>query len=264
MKTRAPTAREPAPVLETRERKRRPSTDEIVATEGPPLGRNPRLAIVVDDLGNDPRALDRLLRIQEPITGAVLPDLPRSRETSLALRQSGKEVLLHLPMEPLDSWVNPGPGLIRDSMSAAEIETTLAADLAEVPEADGVNNHMGSKGTADRRTVSALLAGLLRRQLFFLDSRTTRSTVVEEEGLRIGVPVLSRNVFLDDAADERSVELQLDEAEAIARKEGFAVAIGHPHPSTLAVLERRLPQLRGRGITASLVSELKRKSSPLP
>jgi uncharacterized protein len=217
---------------------------------------------VIDDLGNDPRALDRLLRIRAPFAGAVLPELPRSRETADALRAAGKEVLLHLPMEPLDPKMKPGPGLIRDSMSAGEIESTLAADLASVPGADGVNNHMGSKGTADRKTVSALLGGLSRRGLFFLDSRTTGLTVVPDEGLRLGVPVLSRNIFLDDDADEQSVERQLDSAESASRKDGFAVAIGHPHPTTLAVLERRLPGLRDRGVTACRVSEL--RTSPLP
>ena len=217
---------------------------------------------MIDDLGNDSRALQRLLRIREPLAGAVLPDLPKSRETADALRGAGKEVLLHLPMEPLDSKMNPGPGLIRDSMSEEEIRSTLAADLRSVPGAIGVNNHMGSKGTADRRTVSVLLGQLAGRRLFFLDSRTTGSTVVAEEGLRLGVPVLSRTVFLDDSADEESVARQLDSAESAARKDGSAVAIGHPHPTTLSVLEQRLPKLRDRGITACRVSEL--TPSPRP
>ena len=238
--------------------------DEIVATGEPSTTTRPRLAIVVDDLGNDARALDRLLRLREPFTGAVLPGLPRSRDTALALAGAGKEVLLHLPMEPLDPRMNPGPGLIRDSMPPAEIERVLADDLAGVPGARGVNNHMGSTATADRKTVSSLLGALSRRGLFFLDSRTTSSTVVEEEGRRIGVPILSRTVFLDDAKDEASVERQLDAAEEAARKDGWAIAIGHPHPATLAVLERRLPQLSERGITASLASTLVPSRLPRP
>jgi polysaccharide deacetylase 2 family uncharacterized protein YibQ len=255
---------ERAPAREGRKRERRPDTEEIVATEEPVGRPGPRLAIVVDDLGNDPRALDRLLRIREPVTGAVLPGLPRTRETALALSRSGKEVLLHLPMEPIDPQIHAGPGLIRDSMSPAEIEATLASDLSDVPGADGVNNHMGSKGTADRKTVASLLQALSRRHLFFLDSRTTVSTVVHEEGRRIGVAVLSRNVFLDDAADQESVERQLDAAEDLARREGSAIAIGHPHASTLTVLERRLPRLREKGITACLVSSLAGRPSPPP
>jgi polysaccharide deacetylase 2 family uncharacterized protein YibQ len=238
--------------------------DEIVTTVEPSAKTKPRLAIVVDDLGNDSRALERLLRLREPFTGAVLPGLPRSRETALALAGAGKEVLLHLPMEPLDPRMNPGPGLIRDSMPPAEIERVLADDLAGVPGARGVNNHMGSKGTADPGTVASLLGALSRRGLFFLDSRTTSSTVLEEEGRRLGVPVLSRTVFLDDAQDEASVERQLDAAEDAARKDGWAVAIGHPHAATLAVLERRLPQMSGRGITAALASTLVPSRSPRP
>ncbi len=243
---------------------RRAPAEEIVAVEEAPSGTPPRLAIVVDDLGNDPRALERLLQIREPLTGAVLPGLPRSRETAIALSRAGKEVLLHLPMEPLDAQIQPGPGLIRDSMSSSDVETTLQADLIDVPGAVGVNNHMGSKGTADRRIVTMLLQGLSRRRLFFLDSRTTSETVVPEEGARSGVVVLSRDVFLDDSADPDSIERQLDSAEDVARREGRAIAIGHPRPSTLAALERRLPLLRERGITACRVSSLSRGPSPRP
>jgi polysaccharide deacetylase 2 family uncharacterized protein YibQ len=167
-------------------------------------------------------------------------------------------------MEPLDAQIQPGPGLIRDSMSSAEVEAVLRADLADVPGADGVNNHMGSKGTADRRIVGALLQALSTRRLFFLDSRTTGETVVPEEGFRVGVAVLSRDVFLDDSDDPASVERQLDAAEDLARKEGRAIAIGHPRPATLALLEQRIPRLRDRGITACRVSSLKREASPRP
>jgi polysaccharide deacetylase 2 family uncharacterized protein YibQ len=238
---------------EPRKRERRASVDEIVTTEEPTA----RLAIVVDDLGNDSRALERLIGIREPLTGAVLPGLPKSRETARALAGAGKEVLLHLPMEPLDERLDPGPGLVRDSMSPAQIESMVAADLAAVPGADGVNNHMGSKGTADRTTVVAVLEALSRRGLYFLDSRTTTSTRMAQEAPRLGVPVLSRDVFLDDdAEDESSIERQFDRAEKAAREDGSAVAIGHPHDRTIAVLERRMPQLRQHGITACRVSGL--------
>jgi hypothetical protein len=235
---------------------RRPASREegIVLAEDP--APDPRLAIVVDDLGNDDAALARVAAIAEPLAGAVLPGLPRSRETARALRSAGKEVLLHLPMEPLDPRARPGPGLVRTAMTAAQIGDVLAADLEDVPGAAGVNNHMGSKATADRRTMDAVLSVVGKRRLFFLDSRTTAFTVAAQEAGRLGVPCRSRSVFLDDVPEESAIRVQLDRAVAEARSEEAAVAIGHPHPATLAVLEQELPRLREQGIRLVVVSEL--------
>jgi polysaccharide deacetylase 2 family uncharacterized protein YibQ len=235
--------------------RRSPSREEgIVLVEDP--APDPRLAIVVDDLGNDEAALARVLAIREPLTGAVLPALPHSRSTAEALRSAGKEVLLHLPMEPLDSRAKPGPGLVRTAMTPGQVADVLTADLEDVPGAAGVNNHMGSRATADRRTMDAVLSVVGKRGLFFLDSRTTAFTVAAEEAGRLGVPCRSRSVFLDDVADEEAIRAQLDRAVADARTEGAAVAIGHPHPATLAVLERELPRLHGEGIRLVGVAEL--------
>ena len=216
----------------------------------------PRLAIVVDDLGNDDAALARVAALPAAITGAVLPGLPRSRESAQTLRSAGKEVLLHLPMEPLDRSARPGPGLVKVGMTAGDITQVLTADLADVPGADGVNNHMGSRASADRPTMDAVLSVLKKRGLYFLDSRTTAFTVAAEEAGRLGVPCRSRSVFLDDVAEESAIRRQLDRAVEDARAEGAAIAIGHPHPATLAVLERALPELRGKGIRLVRVSDL--------
>jgi len=215
-----------------------------------------RLAIVIDDLGNDVDAVRRVAAISSPVTGAVLPALARSRETADILRAGGKEVLLHLPMEPLDPGANPGPGEIRVGMTAAEIASLVASDLADVPGATGVNNHMGSRASADRATMTAVFAVLRRRRLFFLDSRTTAFTVAAEEAARGGVACLSRSVFLDDTPDEASVVAQLDRAVEEARAQGAGIAIGHPHAATLAVLERELPGIAGSGVVLCRVSDL--------
>ncbi len=159
-------------------------------------------------------------------------------------------------MEPLDPHAKPGPGLVRTAMTSAEIGEVLAADLEDVPGAAGVNNHMGSKATADRRTMDAVLSILAKRGLFFLDSRTTAFTVAAREAGRLGVPCRSRSVFLDDVPEESAILGQLDRAVAEARSEGAAVAIGHPHSATLAVLERELPRLREEGVRLVAVSEL--------
>ena len=230
--------------------------EAIVRTGDPVRAAVPRLAIVVDDLGNDSDALSRLLKIREPFSGAVLPGLPRSSQTSRALSNAGKEVLLHLPMEPEDSRAAEGPGAVTTSMTAKALARTLAEDLSDVPEARGVNNHMGSRATADRETMDRLLAELHARGLFFLDSRTTAETVAEAEARRLEVPVISRNVFLDDVAREGEIRAQLEAAVREARSSGRAVAIGHPRRETLAVLEAEMPRLAAAGVKLVRVSEL--------
>jgi hypothetical protein len=142
------------------------------------------------------------------------------------------------------------------SQTDAEIARTLEEDFATVPGAVGVNNHMGSAATADPRVMRAVLAVLSRRGLFFLDSRTTDATVAEETAGDASVPAVSRRVFLDDVATEEAVRRQLEELVRRARLEGDAVAIGHPYPATLAVLEKELPELASRGVRLVKVSDL--------
>jgi uncharacterized protein len=222
----------------------------------PGARRAPRLALLVDDLGNDDAALRRLAGMAWPLTGAVLPALPRSAWSARTLRDSGKEVLLHLPMEPRDPGSRPGPGLVRTDMSAAEIVRVVETDLSDVPGAVGVNNHMGSKATANVRVMDTVLGVLRRRGLFFVDSRTTAATVAEQEARRLGVPAASRAVFLDDVLEPSAVEKQLEEAAERARRDGSAIAIGHPHPVTLGVLERVLPEIERSGVELVKVGEV--------
>ena len=223
------------------------------------MSRDPspaRLSIVIDDLGNDSDAVRRVAAFPGPVAGAVLPGLARSRESADVLRSAGKEVLLHLPMEPVDPAENPGPGEVRVGMAGNEIASVIASDLADIPGASGVNNHMGSRASADRATMSAVLRPLRERRLFFLDSRTTAETVAAEEAARLGVPCLSRSVFLDDAPDEGAIAAKLEEAIRDARAGNASIAIGHPRRSTLDVLARALPRLASRGVALSRLADL--------
>jgi polysaccharide deacetylase 2 family uncharacterized protein YibQ len=222
-------------------------------------GEIPRVAIVIDDLGNELAPADRIARWKEPVAGAVLPELRWSAESARALEAGGKEVLLHLPMEPEGyPRVRPGPGVVLRSQSDEEIARVLEADLATVPGAAGVNNHMGSAATADPRVMRAVLRFLAGRGLFFVDSRTTDATLGERLAEETAVPAVSRRVFLDDTATEAGVRGQLTELLRRARQERFAVAIGHPYPVTLSVLERELPRFSEEGVRLVLVGELVR------
>jgi polysaccharide deacetylase 2 family uncharacterized protein YibQ len=189
----------------------------------------------------------------------VLPGVAYSAASARALARGGKEVLLHLPMEPAGyPKVRPGPGVILRSQSDAEIVRTLENDLATVPGVVGVNNHMGSVATADPRVMRVVAGVLSDRGLFFLDSRTTDATVAVRTAEEASVPAVSRRVFLDDVETEEAVSRQLAELVRRAREEGSAVAIGHPYPATLAVLEREMPGLAARGVKLVKVGELVR------
>lgn len=227
-----------------------PST--AAAPSHPPL-----VAIVIDDLGNDRAALEHIRLWPFPVSGAVLPALAGSQDAARGLAQSGKDVLLHLPMEPKGSpAVKPGPGVVLVSQSDAEIATTVESDLASVPGAVGVNNHMGSLATADPRVMRAVARVLSSRNLFFLDSRTTDATVAIDAARDARVRTASRKVFLDDVQREDAIEASLAGLVEKARAEGSAIGIGHPYPSTLAVLDRELPRLASRGVRLVRVRDL--------
>ncbi|HKD18832.1 MAG TPA: divergent polysaccharide deacetylase family protein [Thermoanaerobaculia bacterium] len=253
-----PTAR---PATRTRPAPSPPSRRAAIAPERArePSGGPPRVAIVIDDLGNELAHAERIAGWKIPVAGAVLPDLRWSAASAEALARGGKEVLLHLPMEPEGyPRVRPGPGLVLRSQSDAEIERLVEDDLATVPGAVGVNNHMGSAATADPRVMRAVAQVLSRRGLFFLDSRTTDATVAEKTAEQASVRAVSRRVFLDDVASEDAIRGQLDELARRARQEGDAVAIGHPYPVTLYVLEKELPKMGEKGVKVVRVSELAR------
>ncbi len=236
----------------------RPVRTPAGARTAPPPGAA-LAAIVIDDLGNELGPAERIAGWKEPVAGAVLPGVAFSAAAARALEHGGKEVLLHLPMEPEGyPRVRPGPGVILRAQSDAEIVRVLEADLATVPGAVGVNNHMGSVATADPRVMRVVARVLAARGLFFLDSRTTDATVAEKTAEEAAVPSVSRRVFLDDVETAPAIRRQLDELVRRAREEGHAVAIGHPYPVTLGVLEEEMPGLAARGVTLVRVRDLAR------
>ncbi len=214
---------------------------------------------MIDDLGNELAPAQRIAAWNAPVAGAVLPGVAFSTASARALAGGGKEVLLHLPMEPSGyPKVRPGPGVILRSQSDAEIARILEGDLATVPGAVGVNNHMGSAATADPRVMRVVARVLSDRGLYFLDSRTTDATVAERTAEEASVPSVRRRVFLDDVETDEAVTRQLAELVRRAREEGSAVAIGHPYGVTLSVLEREMPSMESKGIKLVRVGDLVR------
>lgn len=223
----------------------------------PPLAHQPRLAIVIDDLGNDRAQADALFRLPYPLTLSVLPHLPDSGEIAEEAHRRGYEVMLHLPMASTGGEKDE-PVELHPGMDASAVGQTFDSMLDSVPYAAGVNNHEGSLGTSDPMLMRELMPLLHERSLFFIDSRTTAATVAETAAHTAGVPAASRNVFLDDEQSVEAVRKQFALAIRDAREKGSALAIGHPHAETLQVLAEMLPEVKRQGVTLVYASDLAR------
>lgn len=197
------------------------------------------LAIVIDDLGENVAFAEALARLPYPVTFAVWPQASHTRAVAQIGKKHGLDVIIHQPMEP-DNYprISPGPGVILTRMSDAEIVAMLERNIALVPEATGMNNHMGSKFTGSARGMRLVMSVLKKKGLFFLDSRTNARSAARAAAAEYGVPFAGRHVFLDNIAEENAILLQLQKAENMALRHGAAVAIGHPHSATLAALRR--------------------------
>jgi polysaccharide deacetylase 2 family uncharacterized protein YibQ len=231
---------------------------ETGSREAPPSaeGEGARLAIIMDDLGNDRAAADAVFALQCPITISVLPNHSRSTEIAQEAHRRGYQVMLHLPMEAMGNE-RPEAQELRPGMSAGEVSTLVDALLRAVPDAAGVNNHQGSQSTADVTLMDELMPVLREHNLFYVDSRTTAATVAYDTAQRFGVPSGFRNVpFLDDIAEVGAVRRQLQIALRNARKKGDAIAIGHPHTATLQAMRDVLPEAKLQGVRLVFVSEL--------
>jgi polysaccharide deacetylase 2 family uncharacterized protein YibQ len=239
----APEAAPPRPAA-TPEARTPPASDAAPATRAPVGG--PRVAIVIDDCGQRLELMQRAVRMRQSLTFAVIPRLPHSRASAEAAFAAGHEVILHQPMEPEQGDEDPGEGALKVGMRPADVERVLRENFADVPHAVGLNNHMGSRATADERLMAATfhaVKDLSRgRPLYFLDSRTTAQTVAEEAAHAAGLASGRRAVFLDNDPSPRAIRDQMATLLATARDKGEAVGIGHLRPETLDVLEVVLPR----------------------
>lgn len=202
-----------------------------------------RLTIVIDDLGQNAARDRQVLELPAPVVLAIIPETQHATELAAQAHRAGRTVLLHLPMDPAG-----GPYAWHPEMSSSERLQRLDRALERVPEADGVNNHEGSRMTANRPAMAELMQVLQQRHLLFLDSRTSAATVAAAEAQKIGLASVSRDVFLDNEATPAAVAAQLAEGVRLAQRQGSAVLIGHPYPATLAVLAQQLPQLKAEGV----------------
>jgi uncharacterized protein len=203
-----------------------------------------RVAIIIDDVGHDPKIARSFIQMDQPLSLSVLP---LASHTELIVKEAaarGTELLLHLPMEPKGyPAVHPGPGALFTGMRDEEIRRILHEGLKQVPGARGVNHHMGSAFTEDKGKMSVVLTELKEKNLFYVDSRTTSSSTALELARDLGLPTAERHVFLDNDLDPDAIKIQFEKLLSMARQSGAAIGIGHAHKETAEVLGRVLSRL---------------------
>lgn len=212
----------------------------------PAYETKPRLVFVIDDIGSNMKYHRELKALGNQVTYAILPQLRYSKKFGDIGKSTGAEVILHLPLEARDGRY-PGPGLITTQMDEKTVRSTIDRNLGTVPHHAGVNNHMGSLGTSDPRLMEIILKDLKERGLFFLDSRTSSDSISLGIGKKMGIPILKRDVFLDNEDNQAAVRTRVYELATLARKKGFAIGIGHYRYNTLKVLSEEIPRLKREG-----------------
>ncbi len=224
-----------------------------------PVPAKVAIAIVIDDIGYSLAPVRELIEIDAPLTFAILPQCSHSADAAEMLYRAGKEILLHLPMEPHGyPGENPGPGAVFLSMSDDEIRAQVERDLESVPHCVGVNNHMGSRFMEDREKLTAVMEVLRENGLFFIDSLTTRYSQGGELAADIGIRFASRAVFIDNDHDEKAAARTLMTAGTRHRRKqaGSLLMIGHPYPETVQALKRAVPAMKSRGFKIVPASKL--------
>ncbi len=229
------------------------ATAQSVTPEIPPSSSY--VAIIIDDLGYKYTEDNRAVDLPGNVTYAFLPHTPHVKALADRAHKKGREIMLHLPMQAMEPQYL-GPGGLTEDMNREEFKISLLKSILSLPHVKGVNNHMGSLITSRSTQMTWLMEELARTNLFFIDSRTSSDTVAERTANQFKVTSSHRNVFLDHVRTRPAIEFQFDQLLQVARQKGAAIAIGHPYPETLAVLEQRIPELEKAGIKLIPASRL--------
>ncbi len=254
--TASPVAQAPTPIPSPTAAAVATAIPSPAATQAPAENPNGvQVALIIDDCGQWLNTERELIALPIPITLSVLPHVTYTAQIAQEASDAGKGVMMHLPMEPL-SHAYPGPGEIKTGMSDDAVTKQTEDDVAQVPLAKGVNNHEGSEASADDRVMKDVIAVIKQHDLFFVDSRTNAKSVGAAQAQAAGVPTASRNVFLDNQANVAYTESMLERAVAIAKRNGSAIAIGHPKPTTLAAIREMYPKMQAEGVRFVLAGEL--------
>ena len=218
------------------------------AADFKPQDSAPKIVIIIDDLGQRRGLTRRFIALPGPMTMAFLPYADNLPDLIKQARAQNHESMLHIPMEPIKQSIDPGPNTLRSGMPPETLAQTLRHNLGTIEGVVGINNHMGSKITQDKRAMRVVMDILAEKGLLYVDSMTINSSVAAQTALEGGVPAQRRDIFLDHVAETDFIEGALLDLEEKARKNGYAVAIGHPYPETYAALLKWLPTLRDKGL----------------
>ena len=216
----------------------------------------PKMAIILDDWGNNLELVKTAVGIRRPLTLSVLPHLIHSRQVARSAKKNGLGVMLHMPMQPKGANQPLEPHTILTTTPDAQIIDYLDKALEDIPQAEGVNNHQGSAATSDERVMRTVLKHLKSRGLFFVDSEVIKTSVGRKMAGEIGIPFTKRDVFIDNKLTNGAVKERLRLAEKIALSRGRVVVIGHDKKPTLQAIREMVPELEKNGVKLVLVREL--------
>lgn len=216
----------------------------------------PRIALIIDDIGYSIPHARQFLRLNIPVTFSVLPRVPHSRELAREIADQGHDVMLHQPMQPYDSTLDPGPGALYEGDDLGRISGIIEENISEVPFAIGVNNHMGSRFTECQREIHEALQVVKKNDLFFVDSRTSLHSKAFRTARNLHLIADRRNVFLDTIRSESTIRYRLNQLKQCAYQYGHAIGIGHPFPETAHAIERFLRNPEVSDISFVHISEV--------
>ena len=232
-----------------------PAISDTVFHYKQPESSKPRIAIIIDDIGYNLALGRRTIALKGAITLAVLPHTPGAVKLAKEGYAAGKEIMLHAPMSNKNDRAL-GPGALTPNLDKEEILSVLRGNLEAIPHVHGVNNHMGSELTTLETPMQWVMEELHNRKLFFIDSLTNSQSVALKVARQYGVTSAKRDIFLDHVQTEEEIERAFKRTIQTAKKQGYAIAIGHPYPETLTVLERNLPHLEELGVRLVTISEI--------
>ncbi len=226
------------------------------------LSDKPLIVIVIDDVGLDRRRARQTIELPGPLTLSYMAYAEDLMQQTQKARAKGHELMLHVPMEPSSSSINPGPNVLLSGMPEDELLKNITWSLDQMTGYVGINNHMGSRFTSDRASMKIVVGALKARGYMFLDSVTSSKTVAHDFARQGGIPYAVRNVFLDHKDDLAAIKTQLRRTEQIAKRTGVAIAIGHPRDNTIEALREWLPDLNERGFQLVPISAVVRINKP--
>ncbi len=221
--------------------------------------QRPRIVIVIDDMGIDKKRSARVMRLPAPLTLSFLPYATHVQEQVDAARARGYAIMAHIPMQPDSDRIDPGPNVLRGDVPPDELQRRIIANLDGFSGYTGINNHMGSRFTRNRAGLEVVMRELVKRHLYFLDSKTHPDSVAAPVAAEAGLATARRDVFIDHVETPEAVAKALARTEYFARRHGGAIAIGHPKDVTIEGLATWLPTLKAKGFDVVTIDQFLRE-----